>query len=258
MPRVCDGRVLRARPSLDDEAVKRCEREAPARKLTADSLLTGSWLHSVARENFRLCQGMAPKRSLAGTTTLTWGSMCSGSEGPAWVVSALNQLFEEKGSNFRLEHAFSCELAPEKRKWVHAASLLAEPAYSKVVARLEGKPEPKLDAESLLKALDAPCVFFDIQEMGAAQADCWEHGPGKCTVPSVDLLIVGTSCKDMSRANATSARQELVLQAERSKGGSAQTFKGLMHYVEHHRPLMILFENVDAMEDASLARMINY
>ena len=64
--------------------------------------------------------------------------------------------------------------------------------------------------------------------------------------------LVGTSCKDMSRQNATSARQELVLQAEKSKGGSAQTFQGLMRYVERHRPLMILFENVDAMDDVSL------
>lgn len=252
MPRPCDGRVLTARHSLDEEAVRRCESEAGVRKVTSEALLTGSWLYSMPRETLKLCQDMAPKRTPWGATTLTWGTMCSGSEGPAWVVAALNQLFEEKGSSFKLEHAFSCELAPGKRKWLHASSVLAEPAYANLVARVEGKQERSLDPEVILKAHDAPCVFFDISEMGAAQADCWEHGPGKCSVPGVDLLIVGTSCKDMSRQNAGSVRQELVLQAERSKGGSAQTFHGLIKYVERHRPLMILFENVDAMEDTSL------
>ena len=38
--------------------------------------------------------------------------------------------------------------------------------------------------------------------------------------------------------------------ASKSKGGSAQTFGGLIAYVSQHRPLMILFENVDAMEDS--------
>ena len=42
---------------------------------------------------------------------------------------------------------------------------------------------PDLDLESLCKAPDTPCVFFvDILEMGAAQADCWEHVPSKCSV----------------------------------------------------------------------------
>ena len=91
-------------------------------------------------------------------------------------------------------------------------------------------------------------------DMGAAQAECWEHGPGKCHVRSVDLLIVGTSCKDMSRANSGTVRQELVLNSTESRGGSAQTFHGLMQYVERHRPLMIFFENVDAMEDMNPER----
>ena len=252
MARPCDGRIVRARPSLDDDAWNKCETESVVRKVAGQELLTGSWLYNMSRENLRLCQKMAPKRPAWGAATLTWGSMCSGSEGPAWVVAALNQLFEEEGSSFKLEHVFSCEFSPEKRKWIHASSVLAEPACAKLATIVESRRVPDLDLESLCKAPDAPCVFFDILEMGAAKADCWEHVPSKCSVPGVNLLIVGTSCKDMSRQNATSARQELVLQAEKSKGGSAQTFQGLMRYVERHRPLMILFENVDAMDDVSL------
>jgi hypothetical protein len=47
----------------------------------------------------------------------------------------------------------------------------------------------------------APCIFQDICELGATVADCWQHGK-KCPVPSVDLLVLGTSCKDFSRANS--------------------------------------------------------
>ena len=166
---------------------------------------------------------------------------------------ALNSLFEEKMANFKFEHVFSCELNGDKRKWIHASSSLAEPAFTKMSARILGEDSvPKVDMESVLKATDAPCVFTDVTDMGAAQAECWEHGPGMCHVKSVDLLIVGTSCKDMSRANPAYGRQDLVLNAKESKGGSAQTFQGLLSYLEHHRPLMILFENVDSMEDQLL------
>ena len=248
------GRVLRARPSLDADEVRRCESEAASREISSQSLMDGSWLLAVARENLELCKSMAPSRSSWGSATLTWGSMCSGSEGPAWVIAALNQLFEEHDASFRLEHVFSCEKDVEKRKWVHASSVLAEPAIAKVLARESGGSDlPALDWQSALKAHDAPCIFTDIQDMGAAQAECWEHGPGCCHVKGVDLLIVGTSCKDMSRANPGQVRQELVLNSKESKGGSAQTFNGLLSYVEQHRPLMILFENVDAMEDTKLS-----
>lgn len=130
--------------------------------------------------------------------------------------------------------------------------MLAEPAYANLIVRVEDKQERNLDLEVILKAHDAPCVFFDISEMGTAEADCWEYGPGKCSVPGVDLLIVDTNCKDMSRKNAGSVRQELVLQIERSKGGNAQTFHGLFTYVERYRPLIILFQNINVMEDTSL------
>ena len=250
------GRVLRARPSLDADEVKRCQNEAASREISSRSLIDGSWLLAVARQNLELCKSMAPSRASWGSSTLTWGSMCSGSEGPAWVIAALNQLFEECSASFKLEHVFSCEKDVEKRKWVHASSVLAEPAIAKVLARESGAADsPALDFQSVLKAPDAPCIFTDIQDMGAAQAECWEHGPGCCHVKGVDLLILGTSCKDMSRANPGHVRQELVLNSKESKGGSAQTFNGLMSYVEQHRPLMILFENVDAMEDTKLSRL---
>ena len=76
--------------------------------------------------------------------------MCSGSEGLAWVIAALNKLYDAEGCDFTLCYAFFCEFAAE--------------------------------------------------DLGQETAECWVHGRF-CLVPSVDLLIVGTSCKDMSRAN---------------------------------------------------------
>ena len=96
---------------------------------------------------------------------------------------------------------------------------------------------------------DLPCIFHDIQDLNKAQAPCWEHN-GFCNVPAVDLIIVGTSCKDMSRANPNPVRSELVLSQASSKGGSAQTFQGLLSFLEAKSPAMVLFENVDSIEDA--------
>ena len=71
----------------------------------------------------------------------------------------------------------------------------------------------------------------------------------------MDLLIVGTSCKDMSKANPSTRGKAgtPVLSQTTSKGGSAATFRAFLDYMDNHRPLMILFENVDSMDDANAA-----
>ena len=33
------------------------------------------------------------------------------------------------------------------------------------------------------------------------------------------------------------------------KGGSAQTFRGMLEYVQHHSPAIVVFENVDTIDD---------
>ena len=40
-----------------------------------------------------------------------------------------------------------------------------------------------------------------------------------------------------------------MLGQEKSKGASAQTFQGMLSYCEGHRPLFIVYENVDAIDD---------
>ena len=65
----------------------------------------------------------------------------------------------------------------------------------------------------------------------------------------MDILVVGTSCKDLSRANSSVDQQKLVLAETQSKGGSAQTFRGFLAYCEGHRPKLIIYENVDSIDD---------
>ena len=92
------------------------------------------------------------------------------------------------------------------------------------------------------------CVFRDILQMGDQTAECAVHNR-RCAIPAVDLLILGTSCKDMSRANPAPPKGH-VLRQEQSKGGSAQTYRGFLHYLDSRPSPMIIFENVDAMDDA--------
>ena len=95
--------------------------------------------------------------------------------------------------------------------------------------------------------MTCPAFFENIATLGQQSAYCWQHGQ-PCRVKSVDILVVGTCCKDMSRANAGSSRGNFVLAQATSRGGFAQTFQGLLSYVEERRPLLILFENVDGRQ----------
>ena len=105
-------------------------------------------------------------------------------------------------------------------------------------------------------AAASPCLFVDICELGGDVADCAAHGQ-KCPVPQVDLLVLGTSCKDMSRANPCQHKDSAVLSQQVSRGGSAQTFQGMLSYLQSKCPPLVLFENVDAMDDSKGTDMNN-
>ena len=92
------------------------------------------------------------------------------------------------------------------------------------------------------------CIFEDITQLEEGEAKCCVHNQ-LCPVKSVDLLCIGTSCKDLSKLNANQDRTQLVLTQASSRGASAQTYKGLKGYVKQHRPLLIVYENVDSMSD---------
>ena len=235
------------------------------RSVSASELLTGSWLPKVARENFATCQRLSKNRPLAPDCALTWGSCCSGSEGARFVVDAMNEALTCQGSLCRLTHAFSCEVNPEKRKWISFVSRAGHralqpcprsPQAERDCSEDEGRSKDAGQPTPEQEQADLPCIFTNILDMGNDRAECWQHA-GFCRVPCVDVLIIGTLCKDMSRANPGIVRQQAVLQHQRSKGGSAQTFRGFLSYLDAHHPLVVLFENVDSMEDAKAGGVSN-
>ena len=134
-----------------------------------------------------------------------------------------------------------CSGAEEKQEWIKAVLSVGplreedSDAWPPPVNYLSGGP------------CDT-CVFEDITTLFEAESKCCTHG-GMCKVPACDVLCIGTSCKDISKMNAAQDRSQLVLTQASSRGASAQTFQGLKAYVANHRPLAVVYENVDAMSD---------
>ncbi len=174
----------------------------------------------------------------------TWGSLCSGSEGAHFVMDAINDILAASGQNpaafgqeplfaapgknpntLQFRQVFACELQASKRKWIDAV------------------------VNDERRALDQPliCIFCDIRCMGGTVAECSVH-KRKCLVPDCDILIVSTSCKDLSKLSNTKFA-EPVLSLQKSPGGSADTFRGLLSYLDGHHAGMLVYENSDQLDD---------
>ena len=243
--------------------------------ISADELRSGSWLLRVARSNFQRFGEIAETSVYPTLTRLTWGSLCSGSEGVYFVMQAINAAVDAAWQDFVLEHKFSCEIVPDKRCWIEAVAECGPAALkhlqqqgrsnTKQKAWDDGegcKPgEAEDDAEDIdfnpdlfeapPDSSEMPCRFCDITDMGNRMSKCTAHGD-KCFVPHVDLLVVGTSCRDLSKANPNKSKNQNVLQQATSRGGSAQTFRGMLAYLDAQRPPLVCYENVDALlEDSS-------
>ena len=253
-------RELRSRPTVDPDSVDAWRAKAQSRTLSADSVQSGRWLAEAATENFETCRGMTSGRLPKIPKCLTWASCCSGSEGPVFCMQAINSAVKAFPglSPFCFTHAFSCEKDGEKRKWIANAAALAAETMQNLTGGTaqQQKCQGCCHSGSASHAAASPCLFVDICELGGDVADCAAHGQ-KCPVPQVDLLVLGTSCKDMSRANPCQHKDSAVLSQQVSRGGSAQTFQGMLSYLQSKCPPLVLFENVDAMDDSKGTDMNN-
>ena len=92
------------------------------------------------------------------------------------------------------------------------------------------------------------CIFCDIKDMGKRRALCHVHKK-ECEVPDVNVLLVSTSCKDLSNLSTNSrgsGSDVPVLALEHSLGGSADTFRGgLLPYLGNHEDDLAIYENSD-------------
>ena len=228
--------------------------EASSRVLEAACLLDGSALLRCSDENLEafadLCpQQLGPEAAvLMPSVTLTWASACSGTEGAFYVAEAMSRSFHKAKMPIHLKHQFSCEQNKDKQKWVHCVlacgPVLGSTDSLEKSCLSQDQPE---DAEEDDAAHHA-CIFADIQTLGQHEAHCVVHNR-KCRVPEVDIFICGVSCKDVSRQNPNRSQTKLVMAEKESRGGTSQTWHGFVAFVSTCQPGIVVFENVDGVDD---------
>jgi hypothetical protein len=82
---------------------------AVARELPASALSDGSALWTLAQEHCSAFQELAPARPLAPEGVRHWASLCSGSEGAHFAVSAAEAAYRGRGLDCDFLQAFACE-----------------------------------------------------------------------------------------------------------------------------------------------------
>ena len=222
-------RRLRRNPTLDPRAAKykidACQKQQVDRSLFHSGML----LHALSEQHMDTARELCPslKSSLNGKRT--WGSLCSGSEGAHFVMEAIQDSFRKHGFDFELQQVFACEVDPKKREWI----------------------DQIINSQRRAEQRELICIFKNIKDMGGSVADCHTHGH-KCRVPSCDFLVVSTSCKDMSPLSSSKFANP-VLSLNHSAGGSADTFRGLLAYLDNHEVVALFYENSDHLDSDNAA-----
>lgn len=112
---------------------------------------------------------------------------------------------DKYGTPLEIEHVFSCEIEPYKQAYIE-------------------------------RNFSPPILFRDVCELGNDEATT-AYG-AKVKVPgNVDILIAGTSCVDFSNLNNNKQNID-------GEGESGATFKGMLNWVDRHRPTVVIVENV--------------
>ena len=132
---------------------------------------------------------------------------------------------------FQFKQMFACEIKPKKRKWIDA--------IINTQRRQVGKP--------------LICIFGDMRKMDAEVAWCETHR-NFCKVPVVSILVVSTSCKDLSPLNhSPMSNQQPILSQRKSPGSTADTFQALLGYLDRHVVQTIIYENSDHVDSDGAA-----
>ena len=79
---------------------------------------------------------------------------------------------------------------------------------------------------------DDTCCFGDICKLHEKSCWCFKHKK-QCAVRRAEILVAGTSCKDLSMANGSRGKigsGGSVMSQQTTPGGSAHTFYGLVAY----------------------------
>ena len=133
-------------------------------------------------------------------------------------------------SFFFFEQRFACESNPQKRIWIDR--------LVNTQRRKDGKP--------------LVCIFDDVTQMHTHSAHCSVH-ERRCPIPDVTFLFVSTSCKDLSSLSKNKTSTKPVLGKMTSPGGTAETFRGFLSYLDNHSCKIVFYENSDNLEDTATA-----
>ncbi|KAJ8095250.1 hypothetical protein PM082_010473 [Marasmius tenuissimus] len=133
-------------------------------------------------------------------------TMCSGTESPLLALELIQKSMKDQYEvDLQVEHVFSCEIEPFKQAYIE-------------------------------RNFHPPLLFRDVCELGNAEAHT-AYGALAPVPGDVDLLVAGTSCVDYSNLN--NEKQDID-----ANGESGRTFRGMMSWVDNHRPPLVILENV--------------
>ena len=217
-------RRLQRKSTLQDDEVNAraeiCGKRVAAGSLHRDGTLLDSLASEHGAEFEKLIFGRFP-RTFTGHRT--WVSCCSGSEGAHFVMKALQQAWPD----VVLEQVFACEKDASQREWI----------------------DKVMNTERTALGQEPICIFEDICHLASEVAPCSAHRGRLCKVPGCDVLVVGTSCKDLSKMSNSKFKQP-VLSMQASPGGTANTFRGLLGYLSSHSVDVVVYENSDNLDDS--------
>ena len=205
-------------------------KNASRRVVIMDSVRSGHALLQLAREHCQYFSALLKEgRELGPHRPITIGTGCTGSAADTFVFEAMEEAYGEYLPGISFTYSFNCEINEKKREWIK-------------------KLHNALAQNGSADFVQVACMFGDVLHLGESEAYCHTHEK-KCVVSSVDIFMCCTSCKDWSKHN-TKKTQGLVTQHASTPGGSAQTLRGLNAYIAAHRPAIVLFENVDGIDDS--------
>ena len=138
------------------------------------------------------------------------GSLCSGIDTGIYCLLSLQHAFGAAGFQVDFEHTFSCDLDETIRQ--------------KLVQAYPGMRN----------------LFQDVMDVATGTAFC-EKLQHAVVVPSVDILIVGFPCVDLSSLSNTGVSFD---DLDSSSGGC---YRAVLKYITKHKPSFIILENVLAV-----------
>ena len=221
-------RTLNRSPTCDEQKTTSVGETNKMRVVSGKALGENQGLERLAQEHlqsFASLLGTVAKS--APNRVITVGTACTGSAADIFVFAAAEKALRDTFPHIRFQFLFNCEINEKKRKWIQ-----------------------KLHKSCSDTDKQQPCLFGNIMDLGNEEATCYVHGrKKKCKIPSVDILLCCTSCKEFSLYYN---KPQKPVNDKANSSTSAQTFAGLLAYMSAYRPGILLFENVDTMDSVQV------